>query len=143
MTIISKVAGGLSLFSCLRDIHKTGVIYSNREYQKSAGDSYISCSVGTQKANRVSYRDAERKNWLLRNNFFAGASETWGRVKGYFKGVVDAASRYIPNIALSAIALSAKRNIIANMSAVGLAVVEIYDFIKNSSGIFDRSDYLK
>ena len=45
MTVISKIAGGLGLFSNLRDIHKTAVIYSDQEYQKVAADTYISNEI--------------------------------------------------------------------------------------------------
>ncbi len=143
MTVISKIAGGLSLFSCIRDMHKTGVIYSNNEYAKASGDTFISCAIGTQKADKISYKDAQRKNWLLRNNFMGGINEGMAKVGGYFKGVADSATRYIPNFILSAIALCAKGGLWSNIATVGLAIVELYDFVRNSTSIFQRTDYLE
>ena len=105
MTIISKIAGGLSLFSCLTDAHKTGLIYANNEYAKASGDTFISCSLGAQKADKISSKDAQRKNWLLRNNFLGGINEGFAKVGGYFKGFGNSIVRYLPNIALSAVAL--------------------------------------
>ena len=143
MTIISKIAGGLSLFSCLTDAHKTGLIYANNEYAKASGDTFISCSLGTQKADKISSKDAQRKNWLLRNNFLGGINEGFAKVGGYFKGFGNSIVRYLPNIALSAVALKVKSPIVSAISTIGLAGLELYDFIRNSTGIFQRTDYLK
>ncbi len=143
MTTVSKLAGGVSLLSCLTDMHRTGMIYANNEYARASGDSFISCAIGTQKADRVSYKDARRKNWLLKNNFLGGITEFTARIRGYFKGLAESATRYIPNFALSAVAICVKSKVMSNLSAVGLAIVEIYDFIRNSSGIFQRTDYLE
>ncbi len=143
MTIISKVAGGLSLFSCLNDAHKTGLLYANNEYAKVSGDTYISNAIGTQKADKISYKDAQRKNWLLKNNFFGGIKEGFAKVKGYFAGFGNSLVRYIPNICLSAVALKVKNPIVSAISTIGLAGLEFYDFIRNSTSIFQRTDYLK
>lgn len=142
MTIISKTAGGLSLFSCLSDMHKTAVLSSNNEHAKASADTFIETSLASQKANYVSYKDAKRKNWLLKNNFMGGINETYGRIKGYFKGFFSTGVRYIPNFILSLGAIIPKNKVVANISALGLGLVEIWDFIKNSSGIFERNDYL-
>lgn len=144
MTVPSKIAGGLSLVSSIIDIHKTAVIYSNQEYAKSASDTFVAQSIGAQKTNRLSYKDANRKNWLQKQNFTNGISETWGRVKGYFKGIAQGVVRYLPNFALALGAIIPKKHkVIANLSAIGLAGLEIFDFIKNSTNIFQRNDYLK
>ena len=143
MTIISKTAGSLSLFSCLYDMHKTAVLNSNNEYAKASADTFIETSVASQKADRVSYKDAERKNWLLKNNFMGGVNEVWGRISGYCKGFFTSGVRYLPNFAFSLGAILSKNKAIASISTIGLAMVEAWDFIKNSSGIFERSDYLK
>lgn len=143
MTAISKVAAGLSLVSCITDIHKTAKIYSNKAYQKASSDAYISSSVGNQKANKISYKDAQRKNWLMKNNFFLGTKETFAKITGYLKGFGEGCVRYLPNLALSGIALGVKNATIANISAVCLAGLEAYDFIKNSTSLFQRTDYLE
>lgn len=143
MTVPSKIAGGLSVISSIVDIHKTAVIYSNQEYAKSASDTFIAQSIGAQKTNKLSYKDANRKNWLQKQHFTNGICETWGRVKGYFKGLAQGIVRYLPNFALALGAIIPKNKVIANLSAIGLAGLEIYDFIKNSTNIFQRNDYLK
>ena len=145
MTIISKTAGALSLVSCLTDMHKTALIKSNNEYAKASSDAFISNSIGTQKTNKLSYKDTERKNWLARNNFKNGPAELLGRVKGYASGFIQSGVRYLPNIGLSAVALltSSKHKNIANLSALLLACLEVFDFVKNSTNIFQRTDYLE
>lgn len=144
MTIISKTAGVLSLASCIHDIHKTALISSRNAYAKAASDAVITSSLGNQKADKVSYKDAQRKNWLAQNNFTAPYKEFFARVGGYIMGAAKASVRYIPNFALAAVALCTKKyKGIANAAAVGLGLIEGIDFIKNSTNINQRTDYLK
>ena len=148
MTILSKTAGAASLISCFRDIHKTAMISSNNAYAKASSDAMISKSLGNQKMDRLSYKDAQRKNWIARMDLTVGAQEIYGRVKGYIKGALSASVRYIPNFILSAVAICCKGNTplgkkIGNIAALGLGVVEGIDFIKNSTNIGQRTDYLK
>lgn len=146
MTIPSKIAGGLSLVSCITDIHKTAVIYANKGYAQAGSDSFISNSVGSQKSDNVSYKDTNRKNWLYQHDFGCGFFEVTGRIGGYLKGVAQGVLRYLPNFALSGLALFTNNTkggkTVGNLSAIGLAGLEIYDFIKNSTNIFQRKDYL-
>ena len=160
MTLISKTAGTLSLISCVHDIHKTALIYSNNEYAKTAANTLVSTSVNNQKADNISYKDAQRKNWLTQQNYFASIKEGFARIKGYVKGVFKTSLRYIPNFALAAVAILAGKNCkavqkaadaakatkiaeaIANIAAVGLGIVEGADFIQNTLGANQRDDYL-
>ena len=143
MTIPSKVAGSLSLMSCLYDMHKGGQIQSNVSYAKTASDSYLECAIGASRANRVSYKDSARKNWLLKNNFVGRIKEPISKVTGYVKGFLETGLRYIPNFGLSAVALLAKNKRLANIAAVALGGVEAFDFLKNSTSLFQKTDYLK
>lgn len=144
MTLISKTAGTLSLFSSIKDIHETAVIYSNKEVAKVSSDTFISTSLGTQKTNTLSPRDTRRKNWLLKNVFTYGVIESWASVKGYLKGVINGIYKYAPNIALAALALGVKKHkLIANASAIVLGVLEGYDLITTTTGLDQRKDYLK
>ena len=145
MTIISKSAGILSLVSAVVDTHKTALIYSKNAYSQSSADTFISSSIGGQKLNAISYKDAERKNWLTSNNFLGSISESVGSIKGYMKGLSIGIARYIPNFILSAlaIALPKKHAKIANVAAIGLAGVEIADFVTNTLDLSQKNDYLK
>ena len=143
MTLISKGASALSLISCFRDIHKTAMIHSKNAYAQTMGDTFVADSVGNQKTNYISHRDAERKNWVFRSNFFNGTKETCAKIGGYIKGFTQGLARYLPNIALSSVAMCAKNKYIANISAALLGGVELFGFIKNSTSITERTDYLK
>ena len=144
MTIISKTAGVLSLASCIHDIHKTALISSRNAYAKASSDAVITSSLGNQKADKVSYKDAQRKNWLAQNNFSAPYKEFFARVGGYVVGAAKASVRYVPNFALAAVALCTKKyKGIAKDAAVGLGVIELLDFIKNATNVNQRTDYLK
>lgn len=161
MTIISKTAGVVSVASCIYDIHKTAMISSNNAYAKAASNAVISDSVGYQKADKVSHKDTQRKNWLNQNNFSAPYKEFFARVGGYISGFAKASVRYIPNFVLAAIAIGTGKgnkfvknasdvakatkiaNNVANVAAVGLGVVELIGFIKNATNIHQRKDYLE
>ena len=136
MTIISKLAGGLGLFSNLRDIHKTAVVYSNQEYQKVAADTFIASSINAQKTDRMSPRDAERKTWFGAHNFLGNIKEPIAKTTGYIKGFAQGVITRAPSVALSALALCIKNKTLANISAIGLAVVEVFDFLKYSTSLF-------
>ena len=143
MTLISKTAGALSLASCIYDIHKTALINSKNQYAKTSANTVIENSVGYQKANRVSYKDAQRKNWLAQGNFLAPFKEFGARVGGYISGFAKASIRYIPNFVLAATALCVKKYPkLANVAAVGLGIVEAWDFVLNSLKLNQRDDYL-
>ena len=143
MTIVSKGAAGLSLFSCFRDIHKTALIHSKNAYAQTMGDTFVADSVGGQKTNYVSHRGTERKNWFVRSNFFNSSKETFAKIGGYVSGFAQGLARYLPNITLSSVAMCAKNKYIANIAAVLLGGVELFGFIKNSTNLTERTDYLK
>ena len=145
MTLISKTTGALSLISCIHDMHKTALISSNNAGAKASSNAKIENSIGNQKIDHLSYKDAQRKNWIARQDFFIGAKEFGARTTGYFKGLAQAGVKYIPNFILSALAIipNKKHTIIPNIAALGLAIVEIFDFVKNSTNISQRKDYLE
>lgn len=142
MSILSKTAGGLSMGAALVDIHKTAMKYSNQELAKTSANIVISNSIGAQKSDTFSYKDAVRKNWLSEKNLLATQKEFMGRIKGYFKGVLKTAPRYIPNFVLGIIGLTTKSKTIGKLSAIGLAAVEIYDYIMHATNITQRTDNL-
>lgn len=143
MTVISKGAGVLSLISCITDMHKSGVIQANNTGAKEGADSFLRQSISAQKTNYVSAKDAKRKEWVRQNSVLPSVNDTLGRIKGYFRGFVAAGARYLPNIGLSTIALASKNKTIAGMSTVALALVHTWDFIKNSTKILEKTDYLE
>lgn len=144
MTLISKTTAIASLVSCVRDIHNVGKIYSNNNRAKSSSDTFLSGVIASTKANNISLKDTERKNWFMMNNPFVSIAETIGSIAGYLKGIGIGALRYIPNIILAIPALLVKKHPkVANLAALGLGIVEAADFIRNTFGIGERSDYLK
>ena len=149
MPIIPKIAGGASIIASLHDIHKTAMIYSHREYNKVMGDSVVSCSLGNQKADYVSFKDAQRKNWSNQHNFFAGIQEACAAVKGYAIGAFHGIVRYIPKFILAAGAIIPKKtdkavlNAIPYISTILLGCVELWDYLRNGTELFEKRDYLK
>lgn len=143
MTIISKAAGAMSVTSCIYDMHKCGVVGANRNYAKASADTFISNEINSMRTDDLSYKNSQIKNWWARNNFFQPVNETIGRITGYVNGFVTAGTKYIPNLIAGSIALFSKRKGLANIAAGALAVMEGWNFIKNTSGIKQRNDYLK
>ena len=145
MTFISKTAGVASLISCVHDIHKTALIESNKNAAKANANSVICNSLKYQKADNLSYKDAQRKNWLNHGNFFAPITEACARIGGYIKGAAKTSIRYIPNFICASIAILANQNhkTTANIAAIGLGIIEGFDFLKNALSAWQRNDYLK
>ena len=144
MPVIPKIAGSVSILSSLNDIHKTAMIYSGQERKKAMGDTVVACSIGNQKANNVSYKDAQRKNWINSKNFFSGTCEIAASAKGYFKGAAQGIARYLPKLALALAAIiPSKSKILAYTSTILLAGAEIWDFLVNGTGLFEEKNYLK
>ena len=96
MTIISKLAGGLSLYSCLTDMHKTAVLTANNEYAKASADTFIETSIGSQKAEKVFgtafhgmvFRWQAAHAGLSLTKISKGGEETqlcWEILAGYFR----------------------------------------------------------
>ncbi len=145
MPIVPKIAGSASLISSLVDIHKTALIYSKREHNKVMGDNVVAISLGNQKADYISFKDAQRKNWFNKRGLLSSVREDFAAVKGYCKGAIQGIVRYIPKIALSALAIipSAKHKTLSYVSTIALAVVEAWDFVRYGSGMFEKTDYLE
>ena len=145
MTIISKTAGALGLISTIREIHRNALVYATRENTKATADTFIANSLSTQRTNRLSHKDTERKKWLARKNILAGPNECFASVKGYTGGILNGIATYLPQLALSGLAIGINKNhkVLANLCAVALAVIEGADFITNSSGSGQKNDYLK
>ena len=144
MTIPSKLVGGLSLFSCIKDIHTTSMLMSKKEYGKASADAFLSNSVGCQKTNYLSVKDAKRKNWLLRQGIFVGINENFGGVRGYLKGVQQGIMRYLPNFILAGFSIIPKKHkVLANLSAAALGILELCDYFANGTNMNEKTDYLK
>ena len=143
---IPKAAGALSLASCLYDIHKSAVISSNNNYARVSSSMVIRDSIGSQKTNHLSWKDSKRKEWLANSQFFYSTRELFARIGGYIKGFVKATVRYIPKIVLAGVAIFAGKGMnekVANFATIGLGIAEAWDFIKNSTNITQRTDYIK
>ena len=144
MPIVPKIAGAASLITAINDIHKTGVIYSKQEKNKTMGNNVLSSSIGNQKADYVSFKDAKRKNWTENRMFFSGIKEDFASAKGYLKGSKEGTLRYIPKLLFIAGAIipNVKGKTISYLSTAALAVYEIWDYLRNGTGLFEKNDYL-
>lgn len=132
MTAISKITATLGLATCINDIHRTASVYAKKECKQASVRSYLGNVNSNMQANRVSYKDNERKNWLMKNNFAIGLHEAGGSIRGYIEGATEGLVRYLPSIALSSIAMLAKNKRLANFAAVGVVAAEVMDFIGNT-----------
>ena len=140
---LPKIAGGLAIASGLHDIHKTAMIHSKNALAKASSNHTISNSINYQKADRISFRDTQRKNWLSPGNLTAPFVEVGAAVGGYISGAIKTATRYIPSFVCATIAIVAKTPKTANIATVLLGCVEAFDFVRHSLGLGQRDDYLK
>lgn len=160
MPVIPKIAGSLSVLSTIKDIHNTAMIYSTQEYRKAASNETLSISIGNQKANYISQKDAKRKNWVNERQMFSGVAQATASLKGYLKGMMQGITRYIPKFGLAALSIipsgkvnknakglfkifKTKGKEISYISAIALAGYEIFDFISNGTELFEKRNYLE
>ena len=145
MPVIPKIAGATSILASLHDIHKTAMIYSRQEQNKAEANCILAKSLGGQKADYISYKDAKRKNWTERTRFFSGVDEGIASAKGYIKGAIDGIIRYIPKFVLSAVAIIPKDRgkTLSYISTIALAGYEIWDYLRYGTGLFEKTDYLE
>jgi len=143
MPIIPKIAGGAGIVSSVVDIHKTALIHARNEAAVYSSNSILSTSLGAQKADRLSVADADKKNWINQKSFLAGPSGVLGALKGYFKGIKEGVVIHWPKLLLSLSAFIFKKEIPSYLSTAALGIYAVYEFIKHSTSIFEKTDYLK
>ena len=143
MTLISKSAGALGLSTCIIDMHNTGLIASERKRAKAGVNSFLSNEINSMKTDTCSFKDAQIKNWTAKHNLMQPVKEFFASVTGYIGGFFTAGIRYIPNIALAAIALCCNKSKgIANAAAAALGILVGVNIVKNVTGIGEKNDYL-
>lgn len=143
MTLISKIAGTLGISTCVYDMHKSGMIEARRNSAKAGVNSFLSNEINTMKTDECSFKNTQIKNWKARNNIFQPIHEVFAGITGYIKGFLTAGIKYIPNFIAATVAIACKNNKkAANIAAGVLAVMEGWNFFKNTSGINQKNDYL-
>ena len=143
MTLVSKIAGTLGISTCIYDMHKSGMIEARRNSAKAGVNSFLSNELNTMRMDECSFKNAQIKNWKAKNNILQVPAEVFSAITGYIKGFFTAGIKYIPNFIAGAVAIGCKNNEkAANIAAGLLAVMEGWNFFKNTSGIKQKNDYL-
>ena len=144
MPAIPKIAGIASILASLNDIHKTAMVYARQEGNKTMANNIISCSLGSQKTDYISFKDAQRKNWTKQQGFFFGTKEIFASIGGYINGALQGVARYAPKLVLSAMAIipKTKAKTLSYVSTVALACLEVWDYCRHGTGVFEKTDYL-
>ena len=143
LNIASKTAATLATGASLYDIHKLGVREANIKREKNYADDFIADQIGSSKLNYPSEKHNAMKKWLMNFKYPLQVSEIWNTATGYLKGVAKGIGYNIATLGFSALAFFAKKDGTRKAGIIGLGLSVAWDFIKNSTNIFERKDYLK
>lgn len=149
--IAATAAAAMAGSACLYDVHKQGVRSATLTREKNYADDFIAQEIGSSKLNYPSAKHAAIKNWMLNFKFPHKFSEIVNTVGGYFKGAVKGIANNFAPLACSALTifLGANKKIASkhpNLQKYALfatGITTAWDFIKNGTNLFERTDYLK
>ena len=143
LNIASKSSALLATGASLYDIHKLGVREANIKREKNYADDFIAEQIGSSKLNYPSEKHNAMKKWLMNFKYPLQISEVWNTVSGYVTGAVKGIGYNLPTLGFSALAFFAKKDCTRKLGIIGLGLSVAWDFIKNSTNIFEKKDYLR
>ena len=143
LNIASKTAALLASGTSLYDIHTLGAREANIKRESNYADDFIAQSIGASKLNYPSQKHNKMKQWILEFHYPLQMSEIWNTVTGYVTGAAKGVAHNALTLGFSALAFFAKRDGLKKVGVFGLGLSVAWDFIKNSTNLFERTDYLR
>lgn len=143
LNIASKTAALLATGASLYDIHKLGVRKANIKRESNYADDFIAQNLGSSKLNYPSEKHNAMKNWIMSFQYPLQLSEVWNTISGYVSGAIDGIGHNLATLGFSALSFFAKKDGLKKVGVLGLGISVAWDFIKNSTNLFERTDYLR
>ena len=143
LNIASKTAALLATGASLYDVHTLGKREANIKRESNYADDFIAQQLGASKLNYPSEKHNSMKEWILNFTYPLQLSEIWDTVSGYVSGALKGVWYNIATLGFSALAFFAKKDGMRKVGIAGLGLSVAWDFIKNSTNIFERTDYLR
>lgn len=143
LNIASKTAALLASGTSLYDIHTLGVREANIKRESNYADDFIAQNIGASKLNYPSMKHGNMKDWIMSFSYPLQISEVWNTVSGYVSGALKGIVHNAATLGFSALAFFAKKDGWKKAGVIGLGLSVAWDFIKNSTNLFERTDYLR
>ena len=143
LNFATKTASILATGTSLYDIHKLGVQSANIKRESNYADDFIAQTIGASKLNYPSEKHNKMKEWILSFKYPLQDSEVFNTVSGYIQGAIKGIGYNLGTLGFSALAFFAKKDSFKKVGIIGLGLSVAWDFIKNSTNLFEKTDYLR
>ncbi len=143
LNIASKSAALLAASTSLYDAHKLGVREANIKRESNYADDFIAQNIGASKLNYPSEKHNVMKQWIMDFQYPLQLSEVWNTVSGYVTGALKGVLLNAGTLAFSALAFFAKKDGWKKAGVAGLGLSVAWDFLTNSTNLFEKTDYLR
>ena len=143
LNIASKSSALLATGASLYDAHTLGKREASIKREGNYADDFIAQQLGASKLNYPSEKHNAMKEWILNFKYPLQLSEVWDSVSGYVSGALKGVWYNIATLGFSALTLFGNKDCYKKVGIIGLGLSVAWDFIKNSTNLFERTDYLR
>lgn len=142
INIAAKAGAIMAAGASLYDVNQQGVRKANIKREKNYADDFIAQQIGASKLNYPSEKHSGMKNWIQSFKYPYQVSELWDTVSGYVQGALKGVALNAATLGFSGLAFFGKKGL-QKVGIIGLGLSVAWDFIKNSTNLFEKTDYLR
>lgn len=143
LNVATKTAAVLATAATAYDVHTLGTRQAKIKRESNYADDFIAQQIGASKLNYPSEKHSAMKDWIMDFKYPLQISEVANTVTGYVTGAIKGIGYNFATLGFSALTFFAKSNAVKKIGLFGLGLSVAWDFIKNSTNIFERTDYLR
>ncbi len=143
LNVASKAAALMASGASLYDIHSLAKREANIKRESNYADDFIAQNIGASKLNYPSAKHNGMKQWIMDFQYPLQLSEVWNLASGYVVGAAKGICHNFATLGFSALAFFAKKDGMKKFGVIGLGLSVAWDFIKNSTNLFEKTDYLR
>ena len=143
LNVATKAAAVLATAATAYDVHTLGARQAKIKRESNYADDFIAQQVGASKLNYPSEKHSAMKDWIMDFKYPLQMSEVINTVIGYITGAAKGIGHNLATLGFSALTFFAKSDGLKKAGLFGLGLSVAWDFIKNSTNIFERTDYLR
>lgn len=143
LNIASKAAAVMATGASLYDIHTLAKREANIKRERNYADDFIAQQIGASKLNYPSAKHDSMKQWIMDFKYPYQLSELGDTITGYVSGALKGICHNAATLGFSTLAFFAKKPGFKKAGVIGLGLSVAWDFIRNSTNLFERTDYLR
>lgn len=143
LNVASKAAALMATGASVYDIHSIAKREANIKRESNYADDFIAQNIGASKLNYPGAKHNDIKQWIMDFQYPLQLSEVWNTVSGYTVGAIKGICYNFATLGFSALTFFAKKDGMKKFGAIGLGLSVAWDFIKNSTNLFEKTDYLR